>query len=33
MIAVFGYNKKALEFYEKHGFHARMVDMIENEES
>ncbi len=29
MIAVFGYNEEAIKFYEKNGFHIRMMDMIE----
>lgn len=28
MIAVFGYNANAIKFYEKNGFHTRMIDMI-----
>ena len=28
MIAVFGYNENAIKFYEKNGFHMRMMDMI-----
>ncbi len=31
MIAVFGYNEKAIKFYQENGFHIRMLDMIENE--
>lgn len=30
MIAVFGYNEDAIKFYEKNGFHMRMMDMIED---
>lgn len=30
MIAVFGYNEDAIKFYEKNGYHMRMMDMIEN---
>ncbi len=30
MIAVFGYNEKAIKFYEKNGYHMRMMDMIED---
>ena len=30
MIAVFGYNEKAIEFYNKNGYHLRMIDMIED---
>ena len=30
LIAVFGYNQEAIRFYEKNGFHTRMIDMIEN---
>ena len=30
MIAVFGYNKNAIKFYEKNGYHMRMIDMIED---
>jgi len=30
MIAVFGYNENAIRFYEKNGYHIRMMDMIEN---
>ena len=30
LIAVFGYNEKAIKFYNKNGFHMRMVDMIED---
>ena len=30
MIAVFGYNENAIKFYEKNGYHMRMVDMIED---
>jgi len=29
MIEVFGYNKNAINFYEKNGYHIRMIDMIE----
>lgn len=32
MIAVFGYNEKAIKFYQNNGFHVRMLDMIENEQ-
>lgn len=32
MLAVFGYNEKAIKFYQKNGFHIRMLDMIENEQ-
>ena len=32
MIAVFGYNEKAIKFYPNNGFHVRMLDMIENEQ-
>ena len=31
MIEVFGYNEKAIKFYQKNGFHIRVIDMIENE--
>ena len=30
MIEVFGYNENAIKFYEKNGYHIRMIDMIEN---
>ena len=30
LIAVFGYNKSAIEFYNANGFHMRMIDMIED---
>jgi ribosomal protein S18 acetylase RimI-like enzyme len=30
LIAVFGYNESAIEFYEKNGYHIRMIDMIED---
>lgn len=30
MIAVFGYNEGAINFYKKNGYHFRMIDMIEN---
>lgn len=30
LIAVFGYNADAFEFYKKNGYHVRMVDMIED---
>ena len=30
MIAVFGYNEEAIKFYEKNGYHMRMMDMIED---
>ena len=30
MIAVFGYNENAINFYEKNGYHMRMMDMIED---
>ena len=30
MIAVFGYNENAIKFYEKNGYHMRMIDMIED---
>lgn len=30
MIAVFGYNEMAIKFYEKNGYHIRMMDMIED---
>ena len=30
MIAVFGYNENAIRFYEKNGYHMRMMDMIED---
>ena len=30
MIAVFGYNDNAIKFYEKNGYHMRMMDMIED---
>ena len=30
LIAVFGYNEKAIKFYNKNGFHMRMMDMIED---
>lgn len=30
LIAVFGYNEKAIEFYKENGFHMRMMDMIED---
>ena len=32
LIAVFGYNEDAIEFYKSNGYHMRMIDMIENEE-
>ena len=30
MIAVSGYNENAIKFYEKNGYHMRMIDMIED---
>lgn len=30
LIAVFGYNEKAIKFYKENGFHMRMMDMIED---
>lgn len=30
LIAVFGYNKDAINFYEHNGYHVRMIDMIED---
>ena len=30
MIEVFGYNENAIKFYEKNGYHTRMIDMIED---
>lgn len=30
LIAVFGYNESAIKFYEKNGYHIRMIDMIED---
>ena len=30
LIAVFGYNEKAIKFYNKNGYHMRMMDMIED---
>lgn len=30
LIAVFGYNNEAIHFYEKNGYHIRMIDMIDN---
>ena len=30
LIAVFGYNEKAIKFYNENGFHVRMMDMIED---
>ena len=30
LIAVFGYNACAIKFYEKNGYHIRMIDMIED---
>lgn len=30
MIAVFGYNEEAIKFYERNGYHIRMIDMIED---
>ena len=30
LIAVFGYNERAIKFYEKNGYHIRMIDMIED---
>ena len=30
MIAVFGYNENAIKFYERNGYHMRMIDMIED---
>ena len=30
LIAVFGYNESAIGFYEKNGYHIRMIDMIED---
>ena len=29
MIAAFGYNKDAIRFYEKNGFHTRLLDMMD----
>lgn len=28
LLGVFGYNYKAIKFYEKNGYHTRMIDMI-----
>lgn len=30
LIAVMGYNESAIKFYEKNGYHMRMIDMIED---
>ena len=30
LVAVFGYNERAIKFYEENGFHVRMIDMIED---
>lgn len=30
LIAVFGYNENAINFYKKNGFHIRLMDMIED---
>ena len=30
LIAVFGYNEKAIKFYNENGYHVRMMDMIED---
>ena len=30
LIAVFGYNESSIKFYEKNGYHIRMIDMIED---
>lgn len=30
LIAVFGYNESAIKFYERNGYHIRMIDMIED---
>ena len=30
LIAVFGYNEKAIKFYQSNGYHVRMQDMIED---
>ena len=30
LIAVFGYNDSAIEFYKNNGYHVRMMDMIED---
>lgn len=30
MIAVSGYNENAIKFYERNGYHMRMIDMIED---
>lgn len=30
LIAVSGYNESAIKFYEKNGYHIRMIDMIED---
>lgn len=27
LLAVFAYNNKAMDFYKKHGYHMRMIDM------
>ncbi len=27
LLAVFAYNNKAIDFYKKHGYHMRMIDM------
>ena len=32
MLAVFGYNEEAIRFYQRNGFHIRMLDMIESEQ-
>ena len=30
LIGVFGYNEKAIKFYEKNGYHTRLLDMTKN---
>lgn len=31
LIEVFGYNENAIKFYEKNGYHARLIDMIKTD--
>lgn len=31
LIEVFGYNEKAIKFYEKNGYHTRVIDMIKTD--
>lgn len=31
LIEVFGYNENAIKFYEKNGYHTRMIDMIKSD--